>query len=116
MLGAIIAVTLILSAVAYSDTYVAGLVSGTWTPAGSPYVVLADIEIPYGQTLTIQPGVEVKFTGQFKLIAHGTLTAVGTPADSILMTHHLPYPNYTWRGIYFESTQGTSELGYCIFE
>jgi len=101
---------------ALCDTYVAGQVSGTWTTAGSPYVVLADVEIPAALSLTIQPGVEVKFTGQFKLIAHGPMTAVGTPTDSIRFTHHLPYPNYTWAGLFFENTVGSSELAYCVIE
>ena len=87
---ALIVLTAIASNPAWSDTYVAGQVAGTWTPAGSPYMVVADIEIPYGLTLNIQAGVQVKFTGHFKLIAHGTLTAVGAPGDSILFTHHLP--------------------------
>jgi len=79
-------------------------------------MVVADIEIPYGLTLTIQAGVQVKFAGHFRLTAHGTLMAVGAPGDSIIFTHHLPYENYTWAGIYFENTQGTSELSNCILE
>jgi hypothetical protein len=101
---------------AWSDTYVAGQVSGAWTLAGSPYMVVADIEIPYGLTLAIEPGVSVKFTGHYKFIAHGTLTAVGAVGDSILFTHHLPYETYTWAGLFCEGTTGTTQIGYCIFE
>ncbi len=113
--GAIVLLTM-LSLSVWADTYVAGQVMGTWTTAGSPYMVLADIEIPYGQTLTIDPGVQVKFTGHFKFIAHGTLTAVGAVGDSILMTHHLPYETYTWAGLYLDVTSGTSEIAYCNIE
>ena len=116
LLCAAIVLLTILALPACSDTYVAGQISGTWTVTGSPYMVVADIEIPYGLTLTIQAGVTVKFTGMYKFIAHGTLTAVGTASDSILFTHHLPYPNYTWKGLFLEGTTGTTELGYCIFE
>jgi len=116
LLCTMIVMLTIISLPALADTYVAGQVAGTWTLTGSPYMVLADIEIPYGLTLTIQPGVQVKFTGHFKFIAHGTLTAVGAQGDSIFFTHHLPYENYTWAGIYFEATQGLSELRYCVVE
>jgi parallel beta-helix repeat protein len=101
---------------AAADTYVAGQVSGVWTAAGSPYYALADIEVPFGSSLIIEPGVEVKFTGHFKFIAHGTLTAIGMPGDSIRITHSLPYPTNTWAGLSFLQTQGTPELAYCIIE
>ncbi|HEX7344381.1 MAG TPA: right-handed parallel beta-helix repeat-containing protein [bacterium] len=117
ILGAMIAAAfMIMTQAALGDTYVAGQVSGIWTLAGSPYMVVADIEIPYPLTLTIQAGVTVKFAGNYKFIAHGTLTAIGAAGDSILFTHHLPYPNYIWKGLFFEGTTGVSELGYCIFE
>ncbi len=117
ILCAMIAASLmIMTLAAWGDTYVAGQVSGSWTLAGSPYIVLADIEIPYEQTLAINPGVMVKFAGNFKFIAHGTLTAIGAAGDSILFTHNLPSYDYAWKGLFFEGTTGISELGYCIFE
>ena len=36
-------------------------VTGVWTLAGSPYLVQNYINIPAGQSLTIEPGVAVKF-------------------------------------------------------
>ena len=99
-----------------ADTYIAGPVSGNWSLLGSPYQVLADIEVPGGQTLTIDPGVSVIFNGNYKFIVHGTLSAVGSEGDSILLTHHIPHASFTWKGIYFEVAQGVSELAYCIIE
>ncbi|TKJ39857.1 hypothetical protein CEE37_11305 [candidate division LCP-89 bacterium B3_LCP] len=99
-----------------AETYIGGQVSGTWTAAGSPYYVIADMEVPFGSVLTIEPGVEVKFTAHFKFIAHGNLQAVGAPGDSIVMTHSLPYETETWAGLNLLNTEGVSEVAYCVIE
>ena len=50
------------SAAVFASTVVPpGEVSGTWSVAGSPYVVQGDVEIPAGDTLVIEPGVTVQF-------------------------------------------------------
>ncbi|MFH1862600.1 MAG: right-handed parallel beta-helix repeat-containing protein, partial [bacterium] len=99
-----------------AQTYVAGEVSGVWTAGESPYYVLADIEIPFGQSLLIQPGVTIKFRGHYKFIAHGNLTAVGAPGDSIIFTHNLPFEEGTWGGLILENTEGIIEIAYCVIE
>lgn len=110
------ALFLFISSSAIAETYVGGQVSGTWTTSGSPYYVIADLEVPFGETLTIEPGVEVKFTDHFQFIAHGNLTAVGAPGDSILITHSLPYVTETWAGLSLLQTEGVPEVAYCIIE
>jgi hypothetical protein len=63
---------------AYSEctTTVSGNINGqTWTLEGSPYCVDGDVSVAY---LTIDPGVIVEFTGDFKFEVSGTLVAVGT--------------------------------------
>ncbi|MDK9700914.1 MAG: hypothetical protein OEM52_12270, partial [bacterium] len=42
------------------------------------YVLLGSITIPSGRSLTIQPGVVVKFPGVFEIIVDGSLSANGT--------------------------------------
>ena len=71
-------------------TTVCGNVSGTWTLAGSPYEATCDLTIPSGQTLTIEPGVVVRFTGHYKFWVEGTLLAEGTESDSIIFTRARP--------------------------
>ena len=42
-----------------AQTLVSGNVSGSWTPAGNPYVVVDNCTVPSGQTLNINPGVTI---------------------------------------------------------
>ncbi len=85
-----------------------GPVSGIWGQAGSPYNILGDITVPAGQTLTIEPGVEVLFQGAYRLTAMGTMSAVGTVADSIHFDGSV-----TWEQIRLESETGPSIFSYC---
>lgn len=92
----------------------AGNVSGTWTSAGSPYLIQGSIMIPDNATLTIEPGVTVNFQGSYKLYAQGRLLAIGTAADTITFTAE----NTTsgWLGIQFDNTpttNDTSKFFYC---
>jgi hypothetical protein len=91
-----------------------GLVSGTWTLAGSPYLIQGSIQIPNGSTLSIEPGVSVIFRGAYKINVQGRLLAIGTVTDSITFS---PADTTTgWLGIRFNNTptsNDTSKLFYC---
>ena len=96
-------------------TDVSGDVSGNWTLAGSPYVVVANATVTSGSILTINPGVTVRFATETFLICYGTLNAVGAPDDTITLTsdqatHTAGY----WNGIKL-SGSGTngSQISYC---
>jgi PKD repeat protein len=86
-----------------------GNVSGTWTATGSPYRILGNITIPSGSTLTIEPGVNVEFQGDYQLTVKGYLQAIGTEADSI----HFTTASTSWQGIGFQFAPDTSHLVYC---
>ena len=64
----------------------AGEVSGTWTKAKSPYNINGDIRVPFGNTLTIESGVQVVFQGYYYLDIKGNVSAIGAPGDTILFT------------------------------
>jgi len=70
----------------------------TWTKENSPYVVIDDIQVYPEATLTIEPGVNVKFKTNKSLIIGGTLIAKGAPNDSI---YFLNQEIYRWGTIKF---------------
>ncbi|PKP18348.1 MAG: hypothetical protein CVU05_13660, partial [Bacteroidetes bacterium HGW-Bacteroidetes-21] len=94
-----------------------GFVSGVWTAAGSPYQVQGSVQIQDGNTLVIEPGVEVVFQGPYKMLVMGQLLALGTVTDSIVFTTN--DINVGWRGIRFNNTPATndtSRISYCRIE
>jgi len=60
----------------------------TWTVQGSPYIVAPYTIVQAGVTLTIEPGVIIKFGGGIftNLAVYGNLTAVGSAANRITFT------------------------------
>ncbi|MFC1775668.1 right-handed parallel beta-helix repeat-containing protein [Patescibacteria group bacterium] len=73
---------------ASAATYVSGTISTdtVWTASSSPYVVQGIVALDQYRTLTIEPGVVVKFDTGALLHAHGTLNAQGTTEDKIYFT------------------------------
>jgi hypothetical protein len=106
-----------LHGVGVAGTVVSGpSVSGTWRKAQSPYVITGDIRVPRNKTLTIEPGVVVKFAGRFSLTVgyRATLRANGTEQDRILFT--ASDTDSGWRGIRFINTGTDDTLTYCTLE
>ena len=104
---------------------VSGNVSGTWTAANSPYLVTNNIGVPGGQTLVIQPGVQVVFQGFYRFGITGQLVAEGTAAQPISFSQQDTTGWWNdqqmaggWRGIYFAplATTDSSRLVHCIIK
>ena len=111
---------------ASAATYVSGTISEdtTWTVADSPYVVSGSVTVSQDVTLTIEPGVVIKFSGT-ALTINGTLIADGTSSQPIYFTSlkddsvggdtngdgsaTAPSP-WDWSGISFASTSINSIL------
>ncbi len=101
----------------------------TWTLANSPHIVVANVEVWQGVTLTIEPGVVVKFQAGKLLQVAGTLIARGTASQTIVFTSAKPSPAPgDWGNIYFtdSSMDATFDMGgnyasgsvlqYCVVE
>jgi len=68
-----------------AQTEVSGIISEntTWTKINSPYNVTASVNV-VSSTLTIEPGVTIKFAANTKLkVDNGAIKAIGTANDSI---------------------------------
>jgi len=101
----------------YSQTPVPpGDISGTWTLAGSPYLINGETTVPDGMTLTIEPGVVVEWQGSYKMNVQGQILAEGTEADSIIFTAKYTFDGF--KSIRFDNTpigNDTSRFTHCVF-
>src|ERR1051325_9880122 len=95
----------------FAQTNVSGGIysNTTWTLANSPYIVVDTVVVFPGVTLTIQPGVVVKFDSTKYLEVRGNLVATGTITDSITFTSNTSSPGRgSWSKIYLNNGISTS--------
>ena len=77
-----------------AQTNVNGVISEntTWTKAGSPYLVKGNILVNSGITLTLEPGIVVKFDDNLGISVNGKIYANGTSTNPILFTSNSSSP------------------------
>jgi hypothetical protein len=113
----IVSLVLVFTLPCIGQTYITGgNVSGIWALAGSPYYIQGEITVPNGETLIIEPGIDIIFSGHFKFNIQGQIIAIGTNKDSISFTAGNQQTG--WHGIRFNytpNTNDTSKLIYCSF-
>ncbi|MDA8139619.1 MAG: right-handed parallel beta-helix repeat-containing protein, partial [Desulfobacteraceae bacterium] len=112
-------------------TNVSGTISAntTWTLANSPYIVTSSVTVlgstSAGATLTIEPGVVVKFNSGCSINIGassgnpGALIAQGTSANPITFTSNQTTPTAGyWNTIMFNNTtnDATTVLDYCTIQ
>ena len=96
-------------------TYVEGLITQdtVWTLVDSPFVVSEDVTVYSNATLTVEPGVEVRFGGAFSLVVLGKLYANGTE-KAIKFTSNRDQPDAgDWNAIRFNGIEKSLLIG-CI--
>jgi hypothetical protein len=101
-----------------AETHVpAGPVSGTWTLAGSPYIIEGNIVVESSGSLTIAAGVSVIMNVGSRFRVEGRLLAIGTVNDSILFL--AADTSIGSEGVHFLNTNfsplDSSRLAYCEF-
>lgn len=92
-------------------TEVSGSQSGTWGVENSPYLVVDNILVNPGDTLEIEPGVEVVYDSAYAILVLGTILANGTPNDSIIFRHVNPSEYH--HGIDIYQSTAVSKFNYC---
>jgi len=85
----------------------------TWTAGANPHDIVGNVTVPAGCSLTIDPGVEVVFKGNYYLRVAGDLQAQGTGGNPILFTKDLSVASWNYIQFY---TNGTGSLSYCTIE
>jgi hypothetical protein len=108
-----------------AQTFVSGGIyaNTTWSFANSPYIVTGNVVVFPGDTLTIEPGVTVKFDSAVGLeLRSSLLIALGTATDSITFTSNSanPIPGI-WGdafggGIWLSGIAYSSAFNYCKVE
>ncbi len=99
-------------------TYIEGTITHDtdWTLVDSPFIVSNNVTVNPGVTLTVEPGVQVRFGDNFWITVNGKIIADGTDDRKILFTSdNLNASVGSWGTILISGTQQSS-ITHCIIE
>ena len=89
----------------------------TWTP-NYQYRVIGDLTLESGDSLIIDPGVDILFMGEYEFFIYGTLLAMGEEENKITFTSGQPSkaPG-DWKWLYFQYESSSNYvMSHCIVE
>lgn len=66
-----------------AQTNVSGTVSGIWSLAGSPYVLIGDVNVPEMDTLTVESGVSILFADAWTFLMTGACIFNGSQSAPV---------------------------------
>jgi parallel beta-helix repeat protein len=96
---------------AVGGKYVSGQImsSTVWQTSDSPIGVIGPLLVSSNATLTIQPGVDVEFFGNYALQVDGALQALGTALSPITFTSSDEFPlSGDWQGLVFTAASSNN--------
>jgi parallel beta-helix repeat protein len=113
-----------------AETRVGGTISEntTWTKDQSPYVILSDVTVPAGVTLTIEPGVTLRFKpdiadmhgdnkSHLEMQIQGSLVAHGAAGDTIYFTTDAETPRWSdWQGLVAHGKDASVDVQAAVIE
>jgi hypothetical protein len=100
----------------FAQTVVTGNVTGIWDIAGSPYLLIENCIIPTGDSLRIEPGVEIGFGESVSLDVYGKISAIGTPDNNIIFKTIDETVKFNYVRVFNgSSSPPISEFKYCKF-
>jgi hypothetical protein len=92
----------------------------TWN-SKLPYLIYKSVTVAKDANLTIAPGTKILFHGNSTMSIKGTLTAIGTKADSILFAGDRLEKLYMdetgqWNGLHFYPESKNSQINFAIIK
>jgi co-chaperonin GroES (HSP10) len=82
-----------------------------WTLVDSPFIISNNVTVYPSATLTIEPGVQVRFGGDFSLIISGKLYANGTDKQITFTSNKMQPEEGDWQSIVFNGAQRSILIG-----
>ena len=91
----------------YAQTEIEGIINAdsTLSLSQSPYLIVDDLVVAPDGQLTIEPGVELRFSQGTKLEIRGILNALGSESEKIIFTSESNNVSGSWIGIDIKNTQ-----------
>lgn len=113
--------TLIAQYTLIGKTLVGGRLEGEqiWTLAGSPYLVIDDLEIAPNASLVIEPGVVIGFNEGMGMRVEGVLKAWGTAEKPVIFTigkNSQTIETGYWKGIHLAENMQEAQMKFCYLQ